>query len=303
MTLFLLSCSIDRLDEVVLADVNTFQTEYVSSTDLYPNGGYWVYFLTNGEIVNSIFLNNGNDGADGKDGINGIDGIDGTDGVSANIWTEYVTPGTDESYPWGGYWFYTQVGDVIENVFISNGADGINGIDGIDGISSVVRTERVDGGYNLYVAVTQSNGVSSQTVTFIQDAIDGTNGLDGTDGTNGTNGQDGLDGVNGINGINGIDGINGTNGINATIKTVEVEDGYILYITDINGTYEVYIKNGSDGTNGLNGTNGTNGINGIDGINGTNAIIKTEETETGYWLIIINGEDETKIFKIGRAHV
>jgi hypothetical protein len=290
-----LSCSIDRLDEIAQIPIQSMDTELVEVGDsTYPWGGYWVYFYADGVKYNEIFLSNGANGADGKDGINGIDGIDGVDGVSANIWTEYIAPNTDESYPWGGYWFYTQVGDVIEKVFISNGSNGINGIDGIDGedgVSSVVRTERVEGGYNLYVVVTQSSGVSTESVTFIRDAVDGTNGLDGTNGTNGINGIDGIDGTNGTN---------GTNGVSVTVKTVKVEDGYILYITDINGTYEVYIENGADGSNGLdgtnglngtdgtngqNGTNGTDGINGIDGVNGTNG---TDGTNATIWTVRVD---------------
>ena len=57
MTAFLLSsCAIDRIDEIA---VNTIETEYVSSNVEHPNGGYYVYFYTNGLLTNSIFLSNG----------------------------------------------------------------------------------------------------------------------------------------------------------------------------------------------------------------------------------------------------
>ena len=266
MTVFLLSsCSIDRIDTIAL-DVNTFQTEYVSSTAEFPNGGYWIYFLTNGEITNQIFLSNGNDG---KDGINGVDGIDGQDGVSATITSVVVGPTAE--YPTGGYLLTFGVGNVTETIFVSNGTNGINGLDGIDGqdgASVIITTRVVDGGTILII--TQGTEVVE---VFIKD------------GTNGTN---------------GLNGINGTNGTNASITTETVEGGYNLHITVNGETTTIFVSNGQDGTNGINGTTGAQGIQGIQGIagtNGTSATIRTEETDGGYNLYItIGGVEGEAIF-------
>jgi len=282
MISLLLSCSIDKLDEIA---VNTIETEYVSSNVEHPYGGYYVYFYTNGIITNQIFLSNGANGIDGKDGINGIDGIDGKDGVSASVWTEYVTPGTDEQYPWGGYWLYTKVGENTQRVFVSNGTDGINGINGIDGkdgkdgVSVTVRTEKTEGGYWLYVI-----DVTGEHKIFIE------------------NGQNGTNGLNGVNGLNGIDGKDGKDGVSVTIRTEITEGGTNLIITSFEGEYIIFIKDGSDGANGTNGTdgingiNGTNGINGIDGKDGTNASIRTQEVEGGYILYITNNNITYSVF-------
>lgn len=281
----------------------TIYTEYVKpGTEGYPWGGYFLYVIS-GDDVEKIFLSNG------SDGINGIDGIDGKDGVNAHAWVEEGE---------NGYWLYIGTDTQITKVFVTNGSDGTNGVDGIDGIdgtngqdgtngtdgedgvSVVVKTEKTDDGYWLYV--TDVNGT---TKIFIENGEDGYNGLDGTngldgkdgqDGQDGTNGEDGTDGTNGTNGLNGINGIDGTDGISVTIRTEKVKDGYILYITDSTGEHSIFIKNGVDGKNGLDGEDGEDGDDGDDGQDGysssvTIEIYEGEYCEFGGYVITITNTD------------
>lgn len=273
------SCSIDRVDRLI-SDIFSISTEYVepNTDELHPWGGYWVYFIENGEITNRIFLSNGADGKDGKDGINGIDGINGKDGVNVTVRFE-----RDDEL--NGSWMYVQTGELVETIFIADGTDGINGIDGINGLDGIdgvngldgasvyVSTEPTEGGYNIFFY--QNNELIS--TIFLE------------------HGQDGADGLNGIDGINGNDGVsttitteiteggyylifweneieitrilvqNGQDGVNGTSSTIRVEEtdgGYNLYITTGDETTMIFVANGVDGTNGLDGANGTNGVDG-----------------------------------------
>lgn len=304
--LTMLSCSIDSID---LIPTQSMDTEYVPVGDeIHPWGGYWVYFYADGVLYNQIFLSNG---ADGKDGINGIDGIDGVDGVSVTIATEEAE---------GGYWLHITTGDETESVFISNGIDGIDGEDGEDGTSAMIHTEEGENGYWLIITT-----IEGTTRIFISNGVDGINGLDGVDGIdgvsttviteeaengywliilengvettrvlieNGTDGTNGLDGLNGVDGINGTDGTNGIDGVSVTVFTEEAQGGYWLIILhDGVETTRTFIADGADGTNGLDGIDGTDGEDGI------SATILTQETEGGYWLIILeNGIEVSRVF-------
>ena len=260
-----LSCSIDRIDEIPHVAIQTMDTELVQVGDAtYPWGGWWVYFYADGVEYNSIFLNNGADGTNGIDGINGLDGIDGEDGASVTITTEIVEDGTILTI--------TQ-GDSVTEVFIpnglngSNGLDGLNGNDGADGLSVVITTEEIEGGTIL--TITQGEDV---TKIFIENGIDGVDGVDGT------------------NGINGLDGIDGEDGASVTITTEEIEGGTILTITQGDSVTEVFIPNG------VNGTNGLDGLDGIDGEDGVLVTITYEIVEGGTILTITQGEDVTTVF-------
>ena len=245
--LMLVACSIERDPNTIAALGPDITQDCIEAgvDEQYPYGGCFIIFWNNGEIINTIFINNG---APGKDGINGINGINGQDGISATVNIVDVQP--SEEYPWGGYWLTIGVGTDTRTVFISNGANGLDGLDGIDGEDGAkvtITTEEVEGG--IIITITQGDTV---TEVFVRDGADGTNGTDG------------------------IDGIDGQDGTNATITTEETEGGYNLYITVNGETTIVFISNGMDGTNGLNGTDGIDGIDGADGEDGVSATIRTE---------------------------
>ena len=249
LSVFLLSCSIDRVDT---SPINTFSTQYVNANAQYPSGGYWIFFYTDGVLSNSIFLSNGKDG---KDGLNGLNGKDGT---SVTIRTETAVGGTTLIILNGTEEIRVFIKDGQDG---SNGKDGTNGLngkdgkdgingvnglpgaDGKDGVSSTIRTEQTTGGYNLYITV---GGVTE--VVFI---------ANGTNGTNGLNGQTGLTGAN------------GTNGVSSTIRTVAFEGGYTLIITVGTEETRINIYNGNTGSQGIQG------IPGVQGLSGTNATVTT----------------------------
>ena len=261
--LMTLSCSIDRMDSVLIGQNGL--TTLVSVTTLQPGdiceaGGAEILFgvdlnengvLDLDEVSSSVSLCNG---VDGTDGIDGIDGIDGQDGVSSTIRTEEVE---------GGYNIYITVGDITEVIFIKNGEDGTNGLDGVDGlngqdgvdgedgISSTIRIEQTENGYYLYITTNNQT-----TVIFIS------HGQDGVDGTNGTNGIDGIDGAVGETGPAGPKGEDGrtpifiidgdtdcpNGGITINIGYDNTNDG-IANIDELISSEEVC--NGTDGEDGL----------------------------------------------------
>ena len=257
--LIVLSCSIDKNQLVMISSVETLEVR-VGDDETHPWGGYYVYFLENGIVVNTIFLSTGQNG---QDGINGIDGIDGQDGVSVTVTVEEAE---------GGYWLVITQGDNETRTFIRDGIDGIDGLDGIDGIdgaSVTITTEEVEGG--TLIIITQGDTV---TEVFVPD------------------GQDGQDGVDGINGIDGVDG---QDGASVTITTEETEGGYFIHIYQNNVLIStIFVEDGQDGIDGLDGIDGVDGVDGIDGISTT---ITTEQAEGGYWLIFLeNNVEVTRIF-------
>jgi collagen type III alpha len=231
-------------------------------------GGYNVYITVGGE-TKVIFIANGTNGTNGATGLNGADG---KDGVTATVRTEDIV---------GGYVLIIKVGDKETRITILNGnngtngtngingtdgKDGTNGVDGLpgvngkDGISSTIRTEKTEGGYNMYITV---GGVTE--VVFIGNGTDGTNGLDGKDG------------------INGIPGVSGKDGVSSTIRTEKIVGGYILIITVGDKETRITIYDGIQGIKGLNGTSAT-----ITSLLVNPTKIKGDIHEFGGYYLIIN---------------
>lgn len=292
--MFMLSCSVDRQDQLLVIQGIDGSTSLVSVKTEQPgenctNGGTRLDFgidlnsdgtLNPDEITQTAYVCNGLDGKDGQDGQDGftslvnvisIDGDSQCSNGGVQVQTGLDTNRNGELDP----------SEISTTTFVCAGVDGQDGQDGVDGVNASIRTEVVEpseehpyGGYYLYI--TTANG---EEVIFISN------------------------GATGAQGPRGIPGINGQDGVSSTITTVYVEPneqfpwgGYILQITTGDYVETVFISNGADGTNGLDGINGTNGTNGQDGVDGISSTIRVEEVEGGYILYITVGTETTEIF-------
>ena len=150
-----LSCSIDRIDQIASVPINTIKIVYVEGNP----SGHWVYFLTDGEVTNEVFISNGIDGIDGIDGVNGLDGIDGQDGASVTITTEETDGGTILIITQNGTITTIFIADGINGTNGTDGIDGIDGTNGTDGLSVTITTEEIEGGHIL--TITQGNDTTS----------------------------------------------------------------------------------------------------------------------------------------------
>jgi len=321
LVVFLVSCSIDKTERLVVIDNPNGLSTLVNVTDIgeseeCANGGVRLDFgldvndngeLDFEEIQTTAFVCNGIDGEDGLSSLTNLVPISGEESSCENggviVQTGFDLNGNGLLDP----------EEVLSSTYVCNGTNGTDGTNGQDGYNSLINSTVVEpsdefpnGGVLISVGLDLDfDGILSDDeitqVTFISNGIDGQDGVDGVDG------QDGVD------------------GIGVTITTEETEGGYWIYFWEgdeiIN---QIFISNGVDGIDGIDGedgasvdvtteqveggyiitftqngivvsqvfiANGTDGIDGIDGLDGTSTTITTEDVEGGYWIYFWEGDE------------
>lgn len=181
----LLGCSyIDKMD---IADVNTIETKLVINEE-YPSGVWYIYFYTNGEITNTVYLPiptngvDGQDGSDGADGTNGTNGTNGQDGANGStIDIQYTETGIviilTQSNGDITYWYLNDGQDGTNGTNGSNGTNGTNGSNGNDGQNGYTSITRLyqDGNCVVIIAgldLNRNNILDDEEITDMEQLCD-----------------------------------------------------------------------------------------------------------------------------------
>lgn len=303
LSLLILSCSIDRKDEVIqgLDGRSTLvRTADELAGENCANGGLRIDFgldqnfdqvLQDDEVETTSYVCNGLNGKDGKSSLVQVTTVDGNEdcpngGVQVNSGLDLNGNGILDAP------------EVSYTTFVCNGLDGTDGQDGNNGFNSVIRTDTVEegdiceeGGFifssgldsnengilddsEITSQETVCNGEDGLSVLYNITTIEETDscptggilietGLDANE--NGTLDADEIANTNFV--CNGLNGVDGTNGYNSLVSTEEIDGGVIIRTgLDINNNNILdsdEVMSTSTILNGEDGTDGTNGLNSL----------------------------------------